>query len=448
VSKRYDKYKDSGIEWYGEIPIHWNITRLKFLGEAIGGVTYSPSDITESKKDSKLVLRSSNIQNSKLDLKDCVFIKSEVAQKKIVKKGDILICSRNGSRRLIGKNITIDEKTEGETFGAFMMIFRSNNWRWVSKYFNSPIFTSQSGMFLTATINQLTKNTLDNFFIAYPPLPEEQTQIANYLDHKTQQIDELIDDKQRLIELLKEERTATINQAVTKGIGALSGAETPNVPMKDSGIEWLGEIPEHWESWKIGHAFTKIGSGTTPESGNPKYHLNGTINWLNTGDLNNGELFKCKKKITQDALNDYSSLKLFSKGSLVIAMYGATIGKTSVIQFDTTTNQACCVFGKSEFILIEFLHYWFKGHKEDIINLAVGGGQPNISQDILKNIRLYCPTIKEQKIIVKYIKQKQNEINDNISKTEQQIELLKEYKTALISEVVTGKVDVRDEVIE
>ena len=99
--KRYNKYKDSGIEWYGKIPSHWNITRLKFLGEAIGGVTYSPSDITESKKDSKLVLRSSNIQNSKLDLKDCVFIKSEIAQKKIVKKGDILICSRNGSRMLI-----------------------------------------------------------------------------------------------------------------------------------------------------------------------------------------------------------------------------------------------------------------------------------------------------------------------------------------------------------
>src|SRR5690554_1276041 len=145
---------------------------------------------------------------------------------------------------------------------------------------------------------------------------------------------------------------------------------------KDSGFDWVGEVPSDWESWKISHAFSKIGSGTTPKSGEPIYHENGTINWLNTGDLNNGVLNSCAKKITPKALEDYSSLKIYPKGSLVIAMYGATIGKTSLLEFETTTNQACCVFSESDKIDIKFLQHWFNGNKEHIINLAIGGGQP------------------------------------------------------------------------
>lgn len=437
--KTYKTYKDSGVEWLGKIPEHWEVKRLKFLGDAIGGVTYSPKDIVESEEEGTLVLRSSNIQKGELYLEDNVYINSKIQEKKTLRNGDILICSRNGSRHLIGKNICIDERTEGETFGAFMMIFRSENSKFLYQFFNSPIFKSQSGLFLTATINQLTSGTLNNFYIAIPKSLEEQTQIANFLNHKTAQLDTLIAKKVQLINLLQEERTAMINQAVTKGLD-------PNVPMKDSGIEWLGEIPEHWELWKIAHAFKNIGSGTTPQSGNPIYHENGTINWLNTGDLNDEELYSCNKKITQKAIEDYSSLKTYPKGSLVIAMYGATIGKTALLQFETTTNQACCVFGQSEIISVKFLQYWFKAKKEHIINLSIGGGQPNVSQQILKDIRLGCPDIQEQNLILSYLDNKNNEFDILSSKTQQEIELLKEYKTALISEVVTGKVDVRLEV--
>ena len=146
----------------------------------------------------------------------------------------------------------------------------------------------------------------------------------------------------------------------------------PYETYKDSGVEWIGEVPDSWESWKISHAFKKIGSGTTPQSGNPIYYENGTINWLNTGDLNDGVLYSCSRKITPKAIEDNSSLKLYPKGSLVIAMYGATIGKTALLQFETTTNQACCVFNESEIIDIHFLQYWFKGNKEHIINLELG----------------------------------------------------------------------------
>jgi type I restriction enzyme S subunit len=210
---------------------------------------------------------------------------------------------------------------------------------------------------------------------------------------------------------------------------------------KDSGVEWQGKVPDYWESWKIGHAFKKVGSGTTPQSGNPIYHENGTINWLNTGDLNDGVLFSCAKKVTPKALEDISSLKLFPKGSLVIAMYGATIGKTALLQFETTTNQACCVFNESDIIDIHFLQYWFKGNKEHIINLAIGGGQPNISQDILKGIRLYCPSKEEQAQIANYLNHKTVQLDTLIAKKEQLINLLQEERTAMINQVVTKGLD-------
>ncbi|HNR85948.1 MAG TPA: restriction endonuclease subunit S [Taishania sp.] len=210
---------------------------------------------------------------------------------------------------------------------------------------------------------------------------------------------------------------------------------------KDSGIEWIGKIPSHWESWKISHAFDRIGSGTTPESGNPEYHENGTVNWLNTGDLNDGILFECNKKITEKALEDYSSLKLFPSGSLVIAMYGATIGKTALLEFETTTNQACCVFCESDIIKLRFLQYWFVGNKEHIINLAIGGGQPNISQNILKDVRVPCPKFEEQTAIANFLDHKTAQIDDLIAKKERLIALLEEERTATINQAVTKGLD-------
>lgn len=210
---------------------------------------------------------------------------------------------------------------------------------------------------------------------------------------------------------------------------------------KDSGVEWIGVIPEHWEMWKISHSFKRIGSGTTPESGNPIYHENGTINWLNTGDLNDGILDSCNKKVTKKALEDFSSLKLFPAGSLVMAMYGATIGKTSIINFDTTTNQACCVFCEDEIIDVKFLQYWFIGNKEHIINLAIGGGQPNISQNILKDVRVSCPNFNEQTQIANYLDHKTTQIDTLISKKQQFITLLQEERVAVINQAVTKGLD-------
>ncbi|MEJ6981758.1 restriction endonuclease subunit S [Pedobacter sp. P351] len=206
--------KDSGVEWIGKIPNHWELKRLKFIGSAFGGLTYAPNNVVEE-NEGTLVLRSSNIQNGELSLKDNVYVNSKIPVKLTLKRGDILICSRNGSKNLIGKNICIDKDMEGSTFGAFMMIFRSPNWKFLKHYFNSSIFTSQSALFLTATINQLTTSTLNNFWIALPNSSTEQNEISRFIDDKNREIDLIKKNAQQEIRLLKEYKTALISEVVT-----------------------------------------------------------------------------------------------------------------------------------------------------------------------------------------------------------------------------------------
>lgn len=211
--------------------------------------------------------------------------------------------------------------------------------------------------------------------------------------------------------------------------------------MKDSGVEWIGKIPKEWINNKISREFEIIGSGSTPLSSNLEYY-NGDINWLLTGDLTDGYIYQTSKKITQKALKDYSTLNIYPEESLIIAMYGATIGKTGLTKIKTTTNQACCVLANPKNLNIKFAHYWFIANKNEIVNLGRGGGQPNISQDLIKSLKFSNPLKSEQDNIVKFLDEKTAEFDSIISKKEALIEKLEEAKKSLISEVVTGKVKV------
>lgn len=205
--------KKSGVEWLGDVPAHWDIKRLKFLGDIVLGLTYSPENITNEDKGT-LVLRSSNIQNGKLVYEDNVFVNSDIPKRMVTTDKDILICSRNGSRSLIGKCALIEKDGLNQTFGAFMTVYRTPYRKFVYYSLNSEIFKSQLGLFLTSTINQLTTQVLGNFNIAFPPL-EEQNSITDYLDQETAKIDRLCETVNQTIGRLKEYRTALITQAVT-----------------------------------------------------------------------------------------------------------------------------------------------------------------------------------------------------------------------------------------
>lgn len=206
---------------------------------------------------------------------------------------------------------------------------------------------------------------------------------------------------------------------------------------KPTNIDWIGEIPEHWSNRKVAWSFNLIGSGTTPKSDSELYYENGNHNWLLTGDLTDGEIYETSKKVTDLALKETSSLKKYPINSIVMAMYGATIGKLGILKIETTTNQACCVLADSPYFNFKYVFYWMLSSRESIINLSYGGGQPNINQDIVKGLKLTYPPLPEQQAIVTYLDQKSTLIDELIAKKERKIELLKENRTALINQAVT-----------
>ena len=208
---------------------------------------------------------------------------------------------------------------------------------------------------------------------------------------------------------------------------------------KDSGIEWLGKISQNWNVRKLFGLLKSIGSGTTPK-GNDSYY-DGDIPWLNTGDLTDSYVNIIGKTVTDIAMTECSALKLFDKNSVVIAMYGATIGKLGIITFPTTTNQACCVMSCSKSLYNKYLFYVLYSARDYILTLSYGAGQPNISQETMKSFKLCCPDVVEQQQIADYLDKKCGEIDRVIETEKSVIEKLKEYKQSIITETVTKGLD-------
>ncbi len=209
----YPAYKDSGVEWLGEVPEHWEVRRLRNVGKAIIGLTYAPQDVG-CEVDGVLVLRASNVSENQIVDADNVFVRCSVPDRLITRVGDILICSRSGSRALIGKNARIDSASSGVTFGAFMTVFRSNYNNYLRFVFNSQVFEYQSGAFLTSTINQLTLGMLYSIKIPLPP-PVQQERIIRYLEEATGALDKVISCSRRQIALMREYRIRLIADVVT-----------------------------------------------------------------------------------------------------------------------------------------------------------------------------------------------------------------------------------------
>mgnify|MGYP003294565552 CR=1 FL=1 len=208
------------------------------------------------------------------------------------------------------------------------------------------------------------------------------------------------------------------------------------IKMKDSGVEWIGAIPDTWNTIKLYRLLDNIGSGTTPKG--DQYYENGVMPWLNTGDLTDGVINKTNKMVSELALKECSALQIHKAGSIVIAMYGATIGKLGITTIDLVTNQACCVMNPSKDLNKLYLFYLLASAKDYFILSSYGAGQPNISQNTIKNLKVpYC-TVKEQEKIANYLDYKCKKIDEIIEKQQSVIEKLKEYKLSVITEAVTN----------
>ncbi|MGB6093255.1 MAG: restriction endonuclease subunit S [Moheibacter sp.] len=436
--KKYDSYKDSGIEWIGEIPSHWEVKRIRHIADIYGRIGYRGYTVSDIVFDESgaISLSPSNIENQKLNLKSITRItldKYEESPEIKVFENDVILVKTAS----VGKATIVSPLNDLATINPQLVVFK--NYRINQKFFYyeiiSKIIQEQINQDLNGgVVNTITQTSLNNYTVIVPS-KNEQSAIATYLDQKTSEIDRLIADKEELLKLYEEEKTAVINQAVTKGIN-------PKVKMKDSGIEWLGEIPEHWGAVNL-KWISKIYSGGTPSRNINEYWQDGTIPWLNSGTVNQFFIKEPSEYITEIALNN-SSAKWIPENSILIALagQGKTKGMVAQVLFKCTCNQSMGIIVPNEKIENRFLLYYLKNNYQNIRNLGGGDKRDGINLEMIGGISIPLVPLKEQQSIVDFIESETTRIDAKIEDTQKLIELLKEYRTALISEVVTGKVKV------
>ena len=206
---------------------------------------------------------------------------------------------------------------------------------------------------------------------------------------------------------------------------------------KPSGIDWIGDIPEHWVLVTTNKIFNNLGSGTTPKSENEEYYDNGKYYWITTSDLNEGVVLNTLNKLTDKTILDYPTLKLYPPNSIFISMYGGKIGKIGISNFSSYCNQSVCVLPSNENNETMFYYWWFLGFQEQVKSMGRGGGQPNINKDMIKEFPVCKIPLSEQLQIVQFLDEKTEIIDKLISTKERKIDLLKRQRTSLINEVIT-----------
>ena len=430
--KSYDSYRDSEVEWIGEIPSGWIVSKFKFdtLNPVQYGINISSDKyvdegirfvrITDINEDGSL-----NPNNGRYLISD------DVPEEFLLNKYDVLFC-RSG--HTVGKSYF--HTTDGQfTSGGYLVRFNFRNYT-ESKF---VFYLSKTNFYwdwiklntVVSTIENVNGDKYQNFIYPKPPHNEQQ-QIVSFLDTKTSLIDSLIEKTQRKIELLKEKRTSLINEVVTKGLN-------PNVEMKDSGVEWIGKIPKGWRIGKL-YQYSEMSNGSTPSRVKPEYWENGTIPWMSSGEINKKKIRDIDGRITQEGFEN-SSTKILPIGTVMMGLngQGKTKGTVGILEIETTCNQSLCGMIFKDDMYPMFSYYFLDSQYYHIRGLVGEGQREGISVSFLGRYPLVVPPISEQQQIVEYLDEQTQLIDNTTSIEEKRIELLKEYRQSLISEVVTGK---------
>lgn len=439
MMKPYSKMKDSGVEWIGEIPDHWKLVHLKRIVDE--PLKYGANEAADEEiKTNPRYLRITDFDKSgKLRNDTFKSLPPEVAKDYLLSEGDILF-ARSGAT--VGKTFQFKDY-KGEACFAGYLIKATTSKKVTSDYLYLYTKTGhyeswKEGIFNQATIQNIGADKYNMLLVPVPPLPE-QTRIVAFLDDKTSKIDELIAKKERKIELLKEQRKALINQAVTKGLD-------PTVPMKDSGVEWIGEIPEHWERAKLKFVTDLINDGT---HGSFK-RVDDGVRLLSVRNIIDGE-FKTRIDDSKISVEDYLSITNSFKvemNDIQLAIVGATLGKVGlvkeILEPFATQRSVATIRANHNKIDYRYLFYFINSTIfQDYLWLNTGfSAQPGVYLGTLENADIPLPPIQDQLEILEKLESDLNEIDIVIKLESKKMELLNEYRQALISEVVTGKVDV------
>lgn len=441
----YPAYKPSGVEWLGEIPEQWNMKRLRFVTK----VNPSRAEINGLPEDTQVsfVPMEAVGEYGGMRLDGTKPLAEVTTGYTYFRDGDVLVakitpCFENG------KGSIAQDLENGIGFGTTELhVLRPAidlERRFLFYLTISHSFRNLGAACMYGAGGQ--KRVPDDFVRDFrSPLPtlNEQRAIADFLDRETTRIDDLIAKKQRQIELLQEKRAALISHTVTKGLN-------PNAKMKPSGIEWLGDVPAHWEVKALKH-IARIGNGSTPSRENSGYWLDGDYPWLNSSVVNREEVDEPVEFVTTLALRECHLPKIKPPAVLVgITGEGKTRGMATTLRIESTINQHLAYLKPIEAVCdVNYLRRVLDRAYQYLRVESDGGGSTKgaITCDQLANLRIPLPPSKEQKTIVAYLNREIMKGTRVAEKVQVSLELLREYRTALVSAAVTGTLDVREEAL-
>ncbi|MFY2507326.1 restriction endonuclease subunit S [Vibrio pectenicida] len=432
--KAYPEYKNSGIEWLKEMPAHWDLVKAKHIFKKVQRAVRPEDSIVTAFRDGEVTLRSNRRTDGFTN-----------AAKEIgyqgVRRGDLLVHAMDGFAGAIGIS---DSNGKCSPVCSVCIPWYQNLGYLVRQLAVTDYITSLAkGIRERST--EFRFNEFSGLFLAVPSKVEQQ-KIANFLDYETAKIDTLITKQEKLIELLKEKRQAVISHAVTKGLN-------PDAPMKDSGVEWLGEVPEHWDITSLRRFINKMEQGKSPECDSSPAPIE---QWgvLKTSCVNNAKFDPTANKMLPPHIEPHSKYEVKGGDILMSRASGSInlIGSVAKVQNDVRTkillsDKVFRLYLTSLMNTDFFVHLMASSYVRTLVENAISGAEGmanNITKSAIMDFTIPVPPVEEQKLVVADLEKQANRFDILVAKAESANTLIKERKAALISAAVTGKIDVRD----
>jgi len=442
--RAYPEYKDSGVEWLGDVPRHWDVKKLKFLAHVL------PSNVDKKTKDGEISVFLCNYTdvyynesvNSSMDFMKASATKEQI-QKFTLKAGDTIITKDSEDPNDIAIPTFVPEDMENVICGYHLSMIRPNDLTY-GVYIKRVFECGYARAYFATRSNGLTRYGLGTYALEnvfFPkPLKDEANKIVNFLDHEIAKIDTLIEKQQQLIKLLKEKRQAVISHAVTKGLN-------PNASMRDSGVEWLGKVPEHWVVAQLKFNTVEMQTGPFGSQLHAEDYIDDGIPLVNPAHMADGKIVPDSKvSVDEETWHRLKRHQLF-EGDLIFARRGE-LGRCAIVTKDQ--EGWLCGTGSLKAKLNDrlvpeysYLLITSDGVVSELSLESKGSTMDNLNTETLGRVRLPVPPVDEQRKILDYVNDVSGKFKKLIIKASSAIELMQERRIALISAAVTGKIDVR-----
>lgn len=424
--RSYPEYRDSGVEWLGRIPAHWEVPRTSELATLLNGYPFDSEHFVRGEGTPLVRIRDLSASETEVNYVGPLVANAWIEQDDVIigMDGDFNVARWRGQRALLNQRMCC-LRARADADSGFILYALPFPLRVIND------------LTYSTTVKHLSSVDVRKIRLSVPPMPEQRA-IASFLDRETARIDALVTKKERLIELLQEKRAALITRAVTKGLD-------PSVPMKDSGVAWLGEIPAHWGCQRIKWV-ARMESGHTPDKKVGSYWEGGDIPWVSladTGRLREADYIADTRVMTTADGIAHSSARVLPSGTVVFSR-DATIGLCAITEGPMAVSQHFIGWVCGRDLMPEYLLLVLRSMTEELERLTMGATVRTVGMPDVKSLVTPIPSLPEQQKIVRCVLEKRAQVDALLAKVREAIERLSELRTAMIAAAVTGKIDVRE----